>query len=281
MKRLLFVLIIWLGVTCLLPAYAQQIKVISFNIRPNDSQREDGKNAWVYRQNAVLAMISKEMPDVMGLQGVLRDQMEVIDQKFVHQYRHLGISAGNGRGRGQFTTIYYNPNKLDLIGFYTRWLSESPYRSSRSWDAKENQIVTYAHFRVKQTKKEFYYFNTRLDSHGEKSRQESIKLIAKWIKDSVPENGVVILGGDMQTTMDSHIFDTLYSIGMKMARTEAPQTDYYNSYNGFGSENGAILDHFFIKGVPVKRFSTLNRSYSKKTRYISNHYPIKIILNLQ
>ena len=135
--------------------------------------------------------------------------------------------------------------------------------------------MTIAKFRVRETGKEFYYFNTHLDHVGSEARKQSILLIRDFIEANGDKNTPVILGGDMNVTISSDIFDPLYDIGMTSARENAPLTDNRIS---FGKQLPTIIDHFFTRNITVFQFKTITFGYG--VRYLSDHYPIEIIFSL-
>lgn len=259
--------------------HAQSIKAISFNIRYNGAGADDGEYAWEFRAPSVLKMIETETPDVMGLQEALNDQLAVIDNKFAGQYRRVGIGRDNGITEGEFMAIYYNIDKVELLDFQTRWLSETPTKVSMGWDAACKRTVTIAHFLHKASNKDFYYFNTHLDHVGEMARSESVKLLAKWIESMVPKGTAIILGGDMNSSIDQPIFQPLLDLGLIAARQESSKSDNKASYNAFGKSEAKTIDHFFVRGITLREFKTLDDNYG--IRYISDHYPIKIVFRIK
>lgn len=278
MKKTLLIILLLTGMLSLSVLQAQELKVISFNIRNSGASKEDGKNAWMYRANAVIKMIEKEQPVAIGMQEALLDQLSTIDQRFRKKYRRVGIGRDNGLTRGEFMAIYYDFTRLELLAQRTRWLSDTPTRVSRGWDAACIRTVTIAKFRVRETGKEFYYFNTHLDHVGSEARKQSILLIRDFIEANGDKNTPVILGGDMNVTISSDIFDPLYDIGMTSARENAPLTDNRISFNGFGKQLPTIIDHFFTRNITVFQFKTITFGYG--VRYLSDHYPIEIIFSL-
>ncbi len=278
MKKLLLFMILTVGMTRLPSLEAQQIKVISFNIQNSGHTKADGKNAWHIRRNAVMKMIEKEAPDIMGLQEALLDQLSSIDQLFRNKYRRTGVGADNGLTRGEHNAIYYDKTKFKLISTKTRWLSATPQRVSNGWDSRHPYIVTIARFRSTESGKELYYFNTRLDPESNISRVESINLLVELIQKEVPEGIPVILGGDFGLETLSHLFDKLKNEGLESARDIAPRKDYKNTYNGFGNDDGAMVDHFLTRDINILRFRTMTKGYG--VPYISDHYPIVMDIEL-
>ena len=281
MKKTLLLLILLIGTTPLLELHAQQLKVVSFNIRNNSTPKADGKNAWAIRRQAVFNMMTKENPDIIGIQEALLDQLNYIDKKFINKYRRYGTGREVSSSRGEHTVIYYNYSKLELISSssITQWLNPYPQRPFKGWDATELHIMVVAKFREKETDKEFYYINTQLDRDGAVSRSESLKLIAKYILENIPAGTTVIVGGDMNMEPYTDDFDPITDMGLKEARRIALKTDYRNTYNAFGNEKESMIDHFFVRYADVLKFKTLKKNFG--VSYISDHYPIEMIINLQ
>lgn len=278
MKKILLLIILIAGMTQLPSINAQQVKVISFNIRNNKTPKEDGENAWFKRAGAVVHMIEKENPDLFGVQEALLDQLSYIDRNFYRRYRRIGAGADNGLTRGEHNAIYYDKTKYKVISNKTRWLSVTPQRVSIGWDATSYLTAVIIKLREITTGKEICYLNTQLFRDGSISHTESVKLIARLIQEETSSNTMVIIGGSFDSSLDRDDYKPLYDIGMTSARDNAQRTDYRNTFNAFGNARGAMIDHFLVRNIEVKRFKTLNKNYGVK--YISDHYPIEIIFNL-
>lgn len=257
-------------------AQSQTLKVVSFNIRYDSYNKIDGENGWDYRKDAVVRMINNEQPDAIGLQEALQHQLEYLDQQ-LRDYRRVGVGRDDGVGEGEFMAIYYNVNRLELLSVKTRWLSETPLTPSLGWDAACRRTVTIAHFRDKETGKEFSYYNTHLDHVGKTARLNGVRLISN-LAARTSKRMPVIVGGDMNTTIDDTIFNQFYEVGLESARSMARRASNAITYNAFGKEQGAVIDHFFVKGADVRCFRTLDGNYG--VPYISDHYPVAIILRL-
>jgi len=255
---------------------AQELKIISFNIRYNSWDNIDGENGWPYRKASVAKMIEQEKPLAIGLQEALIDQLQYLDSA-LPSYRRIGLGRDDGKEAGEFMAIYYNTDAVELLSGETRWLSATPETPSKGWDAACFRTVTKARFKIKESGKEFIYLNTHLDHVGKTARAESAKLIASLAKD-IEEGTPIILGGDMNSTIDDEIFQSFYAEGLKAARELAPKkhSDNRITYNAYGKDKGAVIDHFFVRGVKVKSFRTLDGDYG--VPYISDHYPIEIVV---
>ena len=254
------------------------MKIISFNIRYNSWENIDGENGWPNRKGAVAKMILEERPAAIGLQEALIDQLQYLDTVLTC-YRRIGVGRDDGKEAGEFMAIYYDTSRLELLAHRTRWLSETPDVPSKGWDAACYRTVTIACFRDRQSGKEFQYLNTHLDHVGQTTRAEGVKLIVNSLKESSIANNVpVIVGGDMNSTIDDKIFQSFYDVNLKAARELTKKTSHVDTYNAYGKEKSALIDHFFVRNVKVKQFRTLDGNYG--VPYISDHYPIEIVIGL-
>ena len=252
---------------------AEELKIISFNIRYNSRDNIDGENGWPNRRDAVARMINEERPAAIGLQEALIDQLEYLD-KALPAYRRVGVGRDDGDKKGEFMAIYYDTTRLELLYGGTRWLSDTPHIPSLGWDAACRRTATVAIFYDRQSKNWFYYINTHLDHVGKTARAEG----AKYIASLVPADAAVIVGGDMNSTVEDTIFQNLYNIGLQSARELTSRTSHADTYNAFGKGKGSLIDHFFVRDVKVQQFRTLDGDYG--VPYISDHYPIEMVIKL-
>ena len=256
---------------------ADELKIISFNIRYNSYENIDGENGWPNRKEAVVRMIREERPAAIGLQEALIDQLLYLDS-CLPEYRRIGVGRDDGKEGGEFMAIYYDTTRLSvrLDLSTTLWLSETPWEPSKGWDAACYRTVTCVFFTDKKSGQSFCYHNTHLDHMGPVARAESAKYLAELTDES--EGFPIILGGDMNSTIDDTIFNAFYKVGLKPAREMTDSTSDAITYNGYGKEEGKVIDHFFVKDLKVVSFRTLNGDYG--VPYISDHYPIEITIRL-
>ncbi|MBR6900079.1 MAG: endonuclease/exonuclease/phosphatase family protein, partial [Bacteroidales bacterium] len=118
---------------------------------------------------------------------------------------------------------------------------------------------------------------THLDHVGQTARAESARMVAALV-DGHCFDKPAIVGGDMNSTIDDTIFHSLYAAGLQDARTLTDSTSHAITYNAFGQNDGAVIDHFFVRDVKVLRFRTLNGDYG--VPYISDHYPIEVTISI-
>lgn len=259
-------------------AVAQELKIISFNIRYNSWNNIDGENGWPYRKAAVVKMINEEKPAAIGLQEALIDQLRYLDSA-LPAYQRVGVGRDDGKEAGEFMAIYYDTSRLEVESYQTVWLSDTPLEPSLGWDAACRRTVTRVCFIEKQTNRDFYYYNTHLDHVGKTARSEGTKLIASSFTGSRRALAcAAIIGGDMNSTIDDTIFQSFYDVGFRPAREMTATTSQKDTYNAFGKGKGAVIDHFFVRGLKVESFRTLDGDYG--VPYISDHYPIEMVIRL-
>ena len=82
----------------------------------------------------------------------------------------------------------------------------------------------------------------------------------------------------MNSTIEDTIFNAFYNVGLKVARDMPRNTSHADTYNAFGKSKGAMIDHFFVRRMKVKQFRTLDGDYG--VPYISDHYPIEMVIRL-
>src|SRR5262245_22604465 len=71
--------------------------LMTFNIRT--ASIDDGDNAWPNRKTLVAQVVERSAPDVVGLQEVVREQIEYLAAT-LRDYRWLGIDRGLNGGEG-------------------------------------------------------------------------------------------------------------------------------------------------------------------------------------
>ena len=84
---------------------AQDLKIISFNIRYNSWENIDGENGWPNRKGAVAKMIFEERPAAIGLQEALIDQLQYLDTVLTC-YRRIGVGRNDGKEAGEFMAMF-------------------------------------------------------------------------------------------------------------------------------------------------------------------------------
>ncbi len=249
------------------------LSVISFNIRMGEGK--DGTNSWQYRCPATIYMLRDKQPDIFGLQEAYDYQVLFI-QENMRDYKNVGVGREDGKHKGEHMSIFYNKKKVSLLKWGTFWLSDTPGKPSKGWDAACIRTATWALMKDKRSGRKFYYVNTHLDHVGKEAQKNGLALIVEKIKEMNPDNLPMVLTGDFNVVSSDPVLSDLNRI-MKNARVSAERTDNLNSFNGWG-KSSSIIDYIYYSGfASCPKFETIQKKYGDFP-FISDHYPIKAVL---
>jgi endonuclease/exonuclease/phosphatase family metal-dependent hydrolase len=250
---------------------ANYINVMSYNIRYNNTQ--DGENAWPNRKDNVKALIKFHDADILCVQEALALQVDQLIENT--NYERVGVGRTDGKREGEFSAIYFDKTRFSKKDGGTFWLSETPDKPSKGWDAAILRVCTWVKLHDKWNKKDFIVFNTHYDHVGVQARIESAKLIKKKIMEIAPALPV-ILTGDLNGTPETEAVATIktFLTDTKEATVEpayGPEGTF-NSFK-FNAPLKERIDYIFInKGFNVQKFGVLTDS--KGLKYPSDHLPI-------
>lgn len=273
-------LILFIMVVMPISLFAQQINVMSFNIRYNTPN--DGINAWPNRIEMVNGLFNFYEPGIFGLQEALYGQIQDI-QKGLPDYKWFGVGRDDGDKAGEFIPIFYNTKKFILIESGHFWLSENCEKPGLGWDAACNRITTWGKFQSKVTGKQFFVFNTHFDHMGVEARKNSAKLIHDKVNEFTANSGMpVILTGDFNLTPETEPIAMIkkYLSDSREISEEAPYGPI-GTYNGFkpGSEGQNRIDYIFVNDkVKVLKYAVI--SDTNENRSPSDHLPVFVKLQL-
>jgi endonuclease/exonuclease/phosphatase family metal-dependent hydrolase len=178
----------------------------------------------------------------------------------------------DGKKKGETMAIFYNTRKVRLLDWGTYWLSETPDKPSRGWDADCKRTATWTLMEMKDSGRKFFYVNTHLDHRGDIAQQKGLELIVERIAAMNPEGLPMILTGDFNVKPEDPVLGGL-NAKMLDARKTALKTDSRATFNAWG-KSASIIDYIYYSGfTECAEYETIVRQY-KGVLYISDHYPI-------
>ncbi|GGK27810.1 endonuclease [Yeosuana aromativorans] len=254
---------------------------MTYNLRLDVAS--DGENAWNNRKDFLVSQIKFYEPDIFGTQEGLPHQISYMEDT-LKNYSFIG-QGREGNNKGEYSAIFYNTDKFELLAHHTFWLSETPDSVSKGWDAAYIRICTYGLFKDKKSRKKFWMFNTHLDNQGEKARNMGMTLILNRINELNTKKYPVILTGDFNDTPESRL---IVNLKKNMIFTkEVSKTEPFGSYgtfNGFKFCEPIInqIDYIFIsepQKLKVLKYGVLTDS--KDMRYPSDHFPVYVKLQFE
>lgn len=249
-------------------------RIITFNIRYATTTPVPGEQLWSIRCTKLctqLRFVTAGHPAAfICLQEALSDQVADVQAEMGSSWSHIGVGRDDGAAAGEFSPVFYNADVWDCDRSRTYWLSPTPEKPSRGWDAVLPRIVTMGQFRHKHTGQRVVVLSTHFDHRGLKAREESAKLILKltdaWVGDVIATGHgrpPVFLGGDFNSTPADKAYQTMtaHGSGMTDISTLVPEDRRYGNeltYSSFG-EPGEVpkrIDFLFVKDTSGIKFLT-------------------------
>lgn len=257
----------------------KEIIVASYNLRMDTSS--DGINAWSNRKENVKALIQYHDFDIIGTQEGFKHQLD--DLLGMPGFAYIGGGRDDGKDAGEHSAILYRTERFQVLDSGDFWLSETPDKPGLGWDATCcNRIASWAKFRDKNTKKQFYVFNVHFDHQGVVARQESGKLMEKKIRE-IAKDAPLILTGDFNSTPDTEQIKSLSSfLNDAYSITKMPPYGPVGTSSGFRftAPFKNRIDYIFVSDhFEVAKYAALTDA--KDQRYPSDHLPVVAKVSFQ
>lgn len=246
------------------------MRVVSFNIRYDEPA--DGDHIWGRRIPALAAVWEQFDADVIGIQEGLPHQVNTIHALF-SQYDWFG-RGGNPDSSGEHEAIFYRRDRFQCLESGHFWLSNTPFvPGGRCFDNPGIRMASWVRLWDTVTKTPWFILNTHFDVRSEFSRNESSKLIRKFLDQrvSVSEDPVIVMG-DLNADPDSEALKTFIANGDFVDALKVAG-DTRMTYHGFKGEGTHRIDYILCnRRIQVKLGHVITDSYGGL--YPSDHYPI-------
>ena len=176
------------------------INAMSFNIRYDNPG--DKENGWQNRKEMVAVTIRFHKIDIAGLQEALYHQVKDLEM-LLPEYGWFGVGRDDGREAGEYTPVFYLKDRFTILHQSTFWLSVTPEKPGKAWDAALPRIATWGKIEDTWTKRTFFFFNTHFDHVGETARVKSAELLLEKINELIGDHPVILTGDFNCTEKDS------------------------------------------------------------------------------
>ncbi|HKO77136.1 MAG TPA: endonuclease/exonuclease/phosphatase family protein [Flavobacterium sp.] len=255
------------------------VNIMTFNIRYDNP--EDDPNNWEQRKENVLKMIRFNEVDILGTQEVLAHQLKYLAENLT-EYGAIGVGREDGKEKGEYSPILYNKNKFTLIKSGYFWLSETPEKPGKGWDAACERVATWVQLKDITTGKKLFVLNTHFDHVGKVARRESVTLIKVKIA-QLSEGMPQIMMGDLNATPDSSVIQSLLtadkSLSLLDSKKLAPIVYGPNwSFHDFGKipfKDRPLIDYILVtKGITVRKYAVFAETLNDLV--LSDHAPVYI-----
>jgi endonuclease/exonuclease/phosphatase family metal-dependent hydrolase len=271
-----FALLRW--AVLLLPgvALATEARLMSYNIRYDTPA--DGVNAWPQRKAAVAELLRQHAPDIFGIQEALPHQISELAAA-LPDYARFGVGR-DASGGGEGVPVFYRKDRFTMLQSAAFWLSETPDKPSRGWDAALNRICSYGQFEETSSRQRLWVINCHFDHAGQTARLESVRLLLSQIEKINPDGGPLVLMGDFNAEPESppmvllkqHLSDSRDS-------SHSPPSGPSGTFSGFTVE-GAVtrrIDYLFtVSRGPVEVLEHAVLDDANAGSYPSDHLPVSV-----
>ena len=257
---------------------AQEFTAMSYNIKY--ANENDGENSWSNRKDFLANQLKFYHPQIFGVQEAVKSQIDFITTE-LPTYKSLGVGREGG-DQGEFSAIFYDTTKFEVLKSDTFWLSETPDQISKGWDADYHRICTYALLKDKESEEQFYFFNTHFDHRGKEARTNSARLIIQQIKKVNVENYPVLLTGDFNLEPETEQIQYIKSyLNDAKEATAAITLGPSGTFNGYDFQTPVTrrIDYIFhSEEINVETYAVL--SDNENGRYASDHLPVFVKIQI-
>lgn len=231
------------------------IRVLTHNIRYATSSPFKGERPWPERRQLLLNELgyhTRYASDAfICLQEVLHNQLEDIRAGLnpekgptAQDWTYIGVGRDDGKQAGEYSPIFYRSSVWELLHWETVWLSETPSKPSKGWDAASIRIVTIGVFAHRSSGNTVLAMNTHLDDQGSRSRLEAARIIrAKIHEYNEGKFGLLISGaflaGDLNSQENEEAYSYLTGSGFHDTYKLVDASRRYgnhHTFTGFGYE---------------------------------------------
>ena len=255
-------------------AATSNLCVMTYNLRYASST---GPNAWPQRRPLMRELIQSISPDVFGTQEGLYQQLKDLASDLPeHDWIGLGREGGS---RGEFMAVFYRKARLEPLAFDHFWLSDTPeVIGSTTWGNSNRRMVTWIKFRDRQTKQEFYFFNTHFDHQIQVAREKSAELVRQRIA-ALDTKLPVLLVGDFNAaagknkSYDILTEDKFFTDTWQTARErQGEDTGTFNNFKAL-QPNGGRIDWILSRGdVTAEKIEII--TFQRAGQFPSDHFPV-------
>jgi len=262
---------------------AQSLKIASYNIRNDNQDDVRNGNGWQKRYPYLCDLVKYHDFDIFGIQEGFHHQLEDIKQR-IPGMDYVGVGRDDGDKEGEYSAIIYKTDKFNLVDKGNFWLAENSVLPVLGWDAACIRICSWGKFRMKESGREFYFFNMHADHIGTVARSEGVKLVLSKIRE-IAGGKPAVLTGDFNVNQFDESYTLLNVSGILRDSYELTASAPYannGTFNNFevNQKSNDRIDHIFLtKDFKVKDYGILTDLYwdqDGQARVPSDHYPVVI-----
>lgn len=254
---------------------------MSFNLR-YITHEDTGALAWTARRDQVAELITREHPDLVGLQEALRPMLNDLDQRLAG-YIEIGVGREDGKEKGEYSALLVKASRFGVQESGNFWLSDTPeVAGSKSWGNEVVRICTWAKLYDRQTRRSFHFFNTHMDHHSQPSREKGMALILSRISEHAG-NEPYILTGDFNARADNPVHSLIAKSALhptdvwKTLNPDVPENESGTAHDFTGKTDTGRIDYIYTS-ADFKPLESSILHDAKDGNYPSDHFPLRATL---
>lgn len=259
---------------------ANPIRVGSWNVRCIQKKDSLQGDAWSKRVPEIAKVVKFRHFDVLGLQEVDTVQYSMLSP-LLQEYHWVQHDFMEGN------PILFLKDRFEMLDSGVFWYSRSMTPRVKDWDAKNPRYCGWVRLKDKDSKKEFFIFNTHWDHRGDSARVESARMTTKLVPVLAGDLATIFMG-DLNVKPDRKASNLLKEDGVfREALLTAPVLSIpegsFTKYR-LDRHSEETLDHMFYRGnIEILRYGILRETYfdGETYRFPSDHHPIMGEFELQ
>lgn len=219
----------------------------------------------------------------MGTQEGLYEQLKDM-QADLPDYDTIGLGREGG-SRSEFMMVFYRKARLEPLAFDHFWLSDTPnVIGSSTWGNSNRRMVTWVRFRDRQTKQEFFFWNTHFDHEVQAAREKSAELVRKRVE-ALNTKQPVLLVGDFNAAAGTNqaykilIEGDFFKDTWQSARERIGEgVATFNNFRAL-QKTGVRIDWILSRGDVIADKTEIV-TFSRDGQFPSDHFPVVTWLRL-
>lgn len=266
------------------------MRIVTYNVRYATEWLDQNEKPWHIRAPKLTTQLefitAGHENAFLCLQECLYSQVKDIQNGLGPGWAHVGRGRESKETEGEYSPIFYQPSLWKCTTWETKWLSETPHKPSRGWDAALNRIVTIGLFTHRATTAKVVVMATHFDHAGVVARKHSAELLLQFANEWRKQHDPICLfiGGDFNSPPGDGAYQVMVAPGSNMSDVHDlvdPSKRYgnevtYTGFSGSDPDKDTKLDFLFVqepRTVKVKTFGVLSNIFDDQIR-ISDHRPV-------
>ena len=252
------------------------IRVMTFNVRYDNSDDAENGYGWYDRRELVEHMLACQDPDIAGFQEALSNQVGDLGA-MLPGHDHVGVGREDGVSKGEYAPIFWRRDRFELVSARTWWLAPDHDRPNKGWDAALERIATQVVLRETDGERKLEVWNTHFDYDGAVARRESARLILNQVSRS-DRSWPCIVMGDFNARPESRPLQILQENRLltEAGRLRSPSGPVGTTCDFFTEPYGTSswpLDHILVsKELSVQALRHVRAE--RDGRCASDHRPV-------